>query len=993
MRKSAILVVMTTLLGGAVSSAATLPAIGPMTAVDVPLPGRAAYGGPSALSTVWNGKELFSVWSDRRDPHQNNVFGVHVRSGSGVVDKTSVLITPGLNPVVASDGTNFLLVYAENATGASTDLVARRLGPDGNLLDSQKVVLSNAVQAPYQAFWTGSEYAVFWDDSPPDSPQQGYMARIDRNGSLIASRLPIWSSGALVNAASLSMGVAWSGSSFLIAKPSSGPMVQLISSDGKQVGKPFLLTSTTKSTSEPTVASDGTNFLVVWDDNDRGSGVKGIRVSPAGQIVDSSPLVLSNINRAAEAHLIWAGTEYVLDFLGSASGTVATQLLRISSTGIPLDSKPVVTSVYQQQTTRVAATSDRLMLIDPGAGAPVGNWLKLDGTTSSEPAIPLCAAANRQTWPSVASNGVVYLAVWYDERTINSPQVRGQILDVTGKPVLPDSFLVTQATDLATEPYEVDGAGGRLAVASDGKDFLVAWTQIELNDPHSVVRATRISRAGEVLDPTGITIATGHGEMNPVVVWTGASYFVVYLMDIGDSNSNTVVGGRRLDGKGNILDSQDLRLGSGDENADLAIRFAAVWGQDLLVITQGSGQALAAIRFDATGKQLSKGYFSLQRPDIATQIHPSVAWNGKEYVAAWSQYSFGVQDPDLVAARLGPDGSFLDSSFLKVSKAGGMHDGASVAWDGNNFVTAWFSRSNPIGSDDRWSASVARIDASGNVLDPGGLPISNTDEYGARPTVVGLGGGDGLLALQRYDSAADVRAIRVVARAFSDKAPVSLGAPCVDGTACQSGFCSDGVCCTSACGGGIPGDCQACSLAAGAKVDGTCGVLAAGAICRASIGQCDRPELCDGINLVCPEDRSIDGGCGTPEPAPDAGIVDSAVVRDTAVADSPVAPNPDTTVVDASFGPETPTVETPRDAAVALEAIPDLSPDKPENRALPDALVATDLALVVDAKAPTPAIPSGCGCRLGGAPHPGHAAVALFMVTALLAPRLRRRKR
>ena len=110
MRKSAILVVMTTLLGGAVSSAATLPAIGPMTAVDVPLPGRAAYGGPSALSTVWNGKELFSVWSDRRDPHQNNVFGVHVRSGSGVVDKTSVLITPGLNPVVASDGTNFLLV-------------------------------------------------------------------------------------------------------------------------------------------------------------------------------------------------------------------------------------------------------------------------------------------------------------------------------------------------------------------------------------------------------------------------------------------------------------------------------------------------------------------------------------------------------------------------------------------------------------------------------------------------------------------------------------------------------------------------------------------------------------------------------------------------------------------------------------------------------------------------------------------------------------------
>jgi FG-GAP repeat protein len=37
------------------------------------------------------------------------------------------------------------------------------------------------------------------------------------------------------------------------------------------------------------------------------------------------------------------------------------------------------------------------------------------------------------------------------------------------------------------------------------------------------------------------------------------------------------------------------------------------------------------------------------------------------------------------------------------------------------------------------------------------------------------------------------------------------GGPCVSDAQCATGFCVDGVCCTSACGGGDPTDCQACS--------------------------------------------------------------------------------------------------------------------------------------------------------------------------------------
>jgi hypothetical protein len=50
----------------------------------------------------------------------------------------------------------------------------------------------------------------------------------------------------------------------------------------------------------------------------------------------------------------------------------------------------------------------------------------------------------------------------------------------------------------------------------------------------------------------------------------------------------------------------------------------------------------------------------------------------------------------------------------------------------------------------------------------------------------------------------------------------SAGAACGVATDCGSGFCVDGVCCTTACAGGAA-DCQACSVAAGAAQSGICG--------------------------------------------------------------------------------------------------------------------------------------------------------------------------
>ena len=81
------------------------------------------------------------------------------------------------------------------------------------------------------------------------------------------------------------------------------------------------------------------------------------------------------------------------------------------------------------------------------------------------------------------------------------------------------------------------------------------------------------------------------------------------------------------------------------------------------------------------------------------------------------------------------------------------------------------------------------------------------------------------------------------------------GTACTDASECQSNFCVDGVCCSSACGSGDAGDCQACAVAKGAVRDGTCAPVKMGTTCRIAVGLCDDAEVCDGTATACPANR------------------------------------------------------------------------------------------------------------------------------------------
>lgn len=91
---------------------------------------------------------------------------------------------------------------------------------------------------------------------------------------------------------------------------------------------------------------------------------------------------------------------------------------------------------------------------------------------------------------------------------------------------------------------------------------------------------------------------------------------------------------------------------------------------------------------------------------------------------------------------------------------------------------------------------------------------------------------------------------------FFEYTPLALGSPCSKATGaldCQSGYCSDGVCCNSGCGGDSDSDCQGCRAAETGLADGQCAPLLRGVICRAKNpgNSCDLDDVCDGRSLSC----------------------------------------------------------------------------------------------------------------------------------------------
>jgi hypothetical protein len=268
------------------------------------------------------------------------------------------------------------------------------------------------------------------------------------------------------------------------------------------------------------VSFDGTNYLVVWRDERTAPAVQdiyGARVTPSGTVLEPTGIPISTAadNQGYPA-VCFGGTNYLVVWLDASSGQDIYGA-RVSPGGVVADSAGI--HICWGGYPAVACGSQNYLVAWSGDDI-YGARVSQAGTVLDTAGIPISTAANYQVYPAVSFDGTNFLVVWEDYRN------NSDTCDIYGARVTP------QGTVLDPGGIRITAAANNqfaLAVAFDGTDFLVVWTDERSGFYEYDIYGARVTSSGTVLDPTGIPISTAASyQWHPAVSFDGTNFLVAW---------------------------------------------------------------------------------------------------------------------------------------------------------------------------------------------------------------------------------------------------------------------------------------------------------------------------------------------------------------------------------------------------------------------------------------------------------------------------------
>ena len=140
----------------------------------------------------------------------------------------------------------------------------------------------------------------------------------------------------------------------------------------------------------PKVASDGSSFLVVWQDDRNDNGiwrVRAARVTVDGDVLDADGIIVSELVDSQPLPVVcWAGTHYLLAWQqDTGTGGTDVCVARVGAHGVLIDATPVVVGVTVGVSVGVpveVAVGVRVV-VDVRVGVTVGSWQTSNDTSST----------------------------------------------------------------------------------------------------------------------------------------------------------------------------------------------------------------------------------------------------------------------------------------------------------------------------------------------------------------------------------------------------------------------------------------------------------------------------------------------------------------------------------------------------------------------------------------------------------------------------------
>lgn len=870
------------ILDEAVYPAVLDPVVGPEFGMDAPVLTQGQFSeSPPAIAS--NGDSYFVVWDDVRSG-TSQVYGTRVDANGVVLDPTGIVFgegEAGSKPTVSSDGTDYMVVW--RAPLASLD--GARVASDGTLLASPASdfsTLSSGNKDNPAIASDGTGYLLAWMQYDAGT----WNVRASRLGSggeiLDAPGLDFTSSadgqgGPSVAFNGLDYLVVWE--AFIDGGADSDVRGVRVSTAGDILSPGiFDIGATPDNQRYPSVASDGSDFLVVWadwrDPESYSPDIYGARVDSGGNVLEPLGIPISvDAGYETEPTIASDGSDYMVAWYGIRSEGTGIFGARVKADGTVLDpGGTYFTDGVARALERNAAIAsngasflltflaERNSLISDIDDA-YAMRLDLDGTLLDPAGFQLSVlpATNGQEDPAVASNGTDFLVAWLDDRDpTGDPRVYGMRVDSAGNVLDPSGFLIGSSSRNRRE--------SGVLVTSNGSDYFVAWKVVQLANPLSAIYGTRVDSDGSLLDPDDILLGPCNDSCRTAdLTSSGEDYFAIWT-DRFDRNF-----GARVGSDGTLLDSVPITLptGSVPRIASSGPEYFMTWQTDvdpgspagsLLVgfgTLYGTPIALDGVVQNAGGIELGLGSVSYASEIASAGDGYLVVWDGIEQADCEQigplPYCWSLSGT--YGTRITGDGTILDPSGIGLPGDEPLFSGPQPPYL-NRVADAGGAMVRLAANGGEYLAIVN--DGEAKRITGDGLVHPN-ETVGTQVECSGIALNASGTGLSVYSRVAEGTK-RVFARLLDKR---SNGDACSGDILCRSDHCVDAVCCDEICGGGDAADCVACVAALTGATDGTCAPALTGVACGDPAADlCSAPDSCDGTGACLPNHHAAGVSCG-----------------------------------------------------------------------------------------------------------------------------------
>jgi large repetitive protein len=685
--------------------------------VDTSITHGSAPDGQDHSAVASDGENFLVVWEDYRGEH-NGVYGARVTPQGTLLDPAGVFIAEARfdqgAPAVAFGGGRFLVVWSEDDDDR---IYGARVTPQGVVLDTAAIAVSQA--AAYQCFpavgFDGASFLVAWEDYRNGGRANIYGARVTPAGSVLDT------AGIVITQAAdeqLCPAVGFDGAKLLVAWEDyrNGQDANIYGARVTPTGEVLdtagvVILQGPSDQCSPDLAFDGTNFLAVCADWRNGGDIYGARVTPQGQVLDSAGFAIFQKEEAQDnPTLAFDGANFLVvwddrrDSCDIHGARVTPQGTVLDTAGIAIS--PAAGGQFQPAIAfggaSFLATWDDYRGDENVCGSrvtPQGVVLDTAGTVISQ-------AANGQQSPVIASDGTDFLVAWQDYHGgSGSCDIYGSRVTSQGTVLDPAGFVISQRANDQLNP----------ALAFDGTNFLVVWNDVHDGGDWDIYGA-RVTPQGQVLDTAGIAISqNANTQCYPALAFDGANFLVVWYDRFNGGTSSDICGAR-VTPAGAVLDTAGIAISQSDGNQSYPA--IASDGTNLLVVwsdwRSGGGNVYGA-RVTPQGVVLDTAGFDISRAPSGS-ISPDLCFDGTNFLVVWDDYR-SLDWKDIYGARVAPQSTVLDSTGFVISHAGHGRSAPAPAFDGTNFLVAWHdSRS---GSD--CDIYGARVTPGGTVFEGGSI--------------------------------------------------------------------------------------------------------------------------------------------------------------------------------------------------------------------------------------------------------------------------------